>query len=447
MHAISRHRAGCILATAVSLLCLCVPAQATWSIVIVDRESKEVAIGSATCLLNFDLERGLPVVLVNRGAAAAQSQIDSTGVNRARIRQELLNGTPPSQILQLLRASDGSHESRQYGIVDTLGRSATFTGRFCGAYASGRTGSIGTLDYSIQGNVITGSPVIERAEQAILNTPGGIPEKLMAAMEAARAMGGDGRCSCSQTNPPGCGSPPPSFLKSAHVGFMIVARRGDTDGGCSASVGCAAGSYILNLNYIGRFVGDPDPVLRLRLMFDQWRAARLDVPDQVVSRVMIDPPLLPADGTSAALLHIEVLDFRGMPATGITGVVVEHDPWGSAGSAAIGPVVPLGDGVYEATLTAGAISGLDRIAVRVQTATSDRYLIPSGRLLVQPFGDLNGDGVVDNGDIDAFVLALTDPAGYAAAYPNVQFAIVGDMNRDGAFDTADIDGFVQALLR
>ncbi len=33
-------------------------------------------------------------------------------------------------------------------------------------------------------------------------------------------------------------------------------------------------------------------------------------------------------------------------------------------------------------------------------------------------GDLNCDGVVDFGDINPFVLALSDPAGYAAAFPD-----------------------------
>ena len=52
----------------------------------------------------------------------------------------------------------------------------------------------------------------------------------MAAMQAARSMGGDGRCSCSPTLPTSCGSPPPSFTKSAHIAYMMVARAGDTEG-------------------------------------------------------------------------------------------------------------------------------------------------------------------------------------------------------------------------
>ncbi len=67
---------------------------------------------------------------------------------------------------------------------------------------------------------------------------------------------------------------------------------------------------------------------------------------------------------------------------------------------------------------------------------------------LKPFdpGDMNYDRVVDNGDIDAFVLALTAPEVYESLYPGVPYRFIGDMNEDGAFDNGDIDGFVAALL-
>jgi hypothetical protein len=59
-------------------------------------------------------------------------------------------------------------------------------------------------------------------------------------------------------------------------------------------------------------------------------------------------------------------------------------------------------------------------------------------------GDLNCDGLVNNGDIDAFVLALTDPAGYAAAYPSCD-VFAADVNGDGLVNNGDIDAFVALL--
>ena len=66
---------------------------------------------------------------------------------------------------------------------------------------------------------------------------------------------------------------------------------------------------------------------------------------------------------------------------------------------------------------------------------------------VQTFvcADTNCDGVVDTADIDAFVLALVNPAGYAAAYPDCDL-MTADLNGDGSVDTADIDGFVAAIV-
>ncbi len=61
-------------------------------------------------------------------------------------------------------------------------------------------------------------------------------------------------------------------------------------------------------------------------------------------------------------------------------------------------------------------------------------------------GDVNCDGAVDNGDIDAFVLLLTDLAAYEQAYPTCRIRCVADFNADGATNNADIDGFVACLL-
>ncbi len=60
-------------------------------------------------------------------------------------------------------------------------------------------------------------------------------------------------------------------------------------------------------------------------------------------------------------------------------------------------------------------------------------------------GDMNGDGAVNVFDIDPFVLALVDPAAYAAQYPGVDPVLPGDLDGDGAVTSFDIDPFVQVL--
>lgn len=209
-------------------------AQATWSIVLIDTRTGEVAVGSATCLFNFDLQANTPVLLPMVGGAAAQSAVDADGTNRVYIRDGLLAGVDPAAILAGLGTFDLSPQSRQYGIADVLGRAGTFTGANANAWAGGVTGSIpqagGDIIYAIQGNILTGAPVVLLAESAIQTTSGDLAARLMAGMEAARSMGGDGRCSCA-SGPTACGSPPSTpWALADGILYMLIARDGDREG-------------------------------------------------------------------------------------------------------------------------------------------------------------------------------------------------------------------------
>jgi plastocyanin len=68
----------------------------------------------------------------------------------------------------------------------------------------------------------------------------------------------------------------------------------------------------------------------------------------------------------------------------------------------------------------------------------------TGLITVQSLGDLNCDGLVNSFDIDSFVLALTDPTGYAAAFPDCNI-LNADCNCDGLVNSFDIDPFVLCL--
>jgi hypothetical protein len=384
-------------------------ASATWSIVVVNKETKEVAVGSATCLSSFDLLAGLPVMLVDVGGAAAQSRVDSGGTNRQRIRLHMgLLGTHPLQILRELERFDGSHQSRQYGIVDTDGRVATFTGSEAGPFAGGLVGRMGPLHYAIQGNVITGLPVLLEAERALRETPGDLPEKLMAAMEAARAMGGDGRCSCNPNDPPGCGSPPPEFEKSAHIAFMIDARSGDTDGGCSSS-GCAGGNYYMRFNVAFQPLEAPDPVFQLRTAFDIWRAGLLGVPDHVRTTAELDPPQLPTGEQGVSTMTVTLRDWQDNPVdgTGIT-LAVTHAT-GSDGITTVSDIRHLGGGVFQATLTGNGTPGRDRFLVRLTGEIRAVVVIPYAVLPTGSIADLDRNGVVDGDDLELFAGCMGGP--------------------------------------
>lgn len=356
-----------LFAAALALgLGLAAPADATWSIVAVDSETQEVAISSATCVTGIDLAALSPAIIVGRGAGAAQSFVDGSGQRRQIMADGFLNGTAASTIMDQLIAVSGS-ANHQNGIATALGEAATFSGGSTFAHSSGLTGSLGTLHYAIQGNILTGRPVVEMAEAALRDTPGDLPAKVMAAMEAARLMGGDGRCSCPASIT-GCGSPPPSFTKTADVGYFIITRYGDTDDtACNAS-GCADGDYFLALNVANASSGDPDAVFQLRDQFDIERTALEGRPDAIASDVEYR-------FDAAPVMRIQLRDWRGLAATApITSVTAAHAP-GSAGVASIGAAVDVGGGVYEIEL-AGAVEA-DRFEVTVDDGVRPVVLPPA----------------------------------------------------------------------
>jgi uncharacterized Ntn-hydrolase superfamily protein len=359
-----------LLVTGLALLLTARLAPATWSIIIIDKRTGEIAIGSATCVTGYDLRNLASVVRVGIGAAAAQSYVDFSAQNRMLIFAELGKGTTPQQILAMLAQQDTGHQTRQYGIGDVLGRTVGFTGNQASAWAGHLTGGSGDLVWAIQGNLLVGEPVIKKAEEAIQNTPGDLAAKLMAAMEASRAQGGDARCTPAN--------------KSAHIGYMIVARRGDVDGPCNATTGCASGTYWMNFNVANQAYTAPDPVLQLRALYDAWRQTWVGRPDHHRSTVTLLPPSLPADGQSWTLAKIALHDWRGQPVTANATVSVTVDPTSTA-SVTVGSVTAVGNGVYVCQITAGTTAGKARLRV---TADDGKGAVLLGPL---PEIDLVGD--------------------------------------------------------
>src|SRR5687767_7720218 len=90
------------LVAAAGVMLTVAPAAATWSIILIDTRTGEVAAGSATCLASFDLRAATPVLIPGVGAATAQSFVDSTGQNKVFIRDRLALGVAPSDIVTQL---------------------------------------------------------------------------------------------------------------------------------------------------------------------------------------------------------------------------------------------------------------------------------------------------------------------------------------------------------
>lgn len=354
-------------------LVLVVPARATWSIVVVNTLTREVAVATATCIEGPGIDTRVPVIVVEKGAGAAQAFVLSTAFNRKKIFNGFMKGREPWDILRRIGEKDWGFKDRQFGIVGLEGEPVTWTGTSLNAFihqwAGGLTGEVGELRYAIQGNVLTGAPVVLEAERALLETPGDLSTKVMAAMEAAREMGGDGRCSCFPTDADKCGSPPPDFDKSAHTIAYMLARPGDVDGICNGDDGCANGDYYLSFSF-GNYEGDPDPVELLQVEYDLWRAALSGIPDHYASHVDAAAQSLPADGQASTRVTVSLADVDGVPLTiGGHQLVVRQASEGPA-TAVPGPVSDHGDGTYSFDLVATTTPGRGAWAVEVATGTT-----------------------------------------------------------------------------
>jgi hypothetical protein len=71
---------------------------------------------------------------------------------------------------------------------------------------------------------------VPNAVKAFLDAKGALTDRVMAAMEAADAGGGDSRCQCPP--PPAAGTTPanPCTAKTAHVAYILMSEPGDTNG-------------------------------------------------------------------------------------------------------------------------------------------------------------------------------------------------------------------------
>ena len=266
-----------VLSLVAALLALPSTAFATWSVIAVDRATGRVVIASATCVARDDqfLPGVQAVVVPGKGVAACQASVDGTHTNQMLVFNELQKGTDPKAIIELLSA-DPAFQSRQFGIVDLQGRRAGHSGLTNGYVAQDVQGQVpGTeIFYSIQGNILRPGEVVPNAIKAFLSSSGAITDRVMAAMEAADAGGGDSRCACPPAPADGSTAKIPCDGKTAQVAYILMAEKTDTNGDSHNN-----GQYTMFLR-----VAQPDkganaihegenlnPVKTLRLRYDAWR--------------------------------------------------------------------------------------------------------------------------------------------------------------------------------
>lgn len=155
----------------------------TFSIVAYDPETKEWGIGVASKFLAVG--HVVPWAKAGQGAIATQSFANTTyGPEGLKL---LKSGAPASEVIKVLTDADPMRANRQVGIVDQTGEAATFTGEKCLPWAGGKTGDY----YACQGNILAGPEVIDDMSKAFEESKGPLAWRIMEALKAADAAGGD----------------------------------------------------------------------------------------------------------------------------------------------------------------------------------------------------------------------------------------------------------------
>ena len=119
------------------------------------------------------------------GAVATQSFVDPS---YGKLGLELMRaGKSAPDALKSLLAGDEGREVRQVAMIDTQGRVEAWTGKNDIQAA----GHIVGRNFSVQANLMLNDKVWPAMAQAFENTKGDLADRMLAALDAAQAVGGD----------------------------------------------------------------------------------------------------------------------------------------------------------------------------------------------------------------------------------------------------------------
>ncbi|MCH2101504.1 MAG: DUF1028 domain-containing protein [Planctomycetes bacterium] len=390
---------------------------ATWSIIVYDRRTKEIVVSSFTCVPGHDLLGWTPMLDRELGVAVTQGY--SWPDTKILVRDRMARGHSPERIVQGILKRYGQQGSAGFvvAMIDNQGRFEQFIGERDPLDPDFHItqGEDGDFLYLLQGGGLTGKAVIEEAERTFLSAPGDLSQRVMAAMETARSLGGDGRCSCRPIDPTGCGTPPPNFSQSATIGYLLVSRPGDPALTECLETGCVPLDSYLVLNEPWHQMGDPDPVDLIRAQYDAWRIQQRGIPDAGQSILIADTNSVRADIPEVIDYWVDLYDLDGAGIThgGATFELTHLQK--SIGSSDLTNVIDHQDGSYTLQVQTGSHPGLDHFAFRVQDGSGKSVqLWPELRLLHKglPPAVTSVGRAVDpagiNGSFDAQIISHSD---------------------------------------
>jgi uncharacterized Ntn-hydrolase superfamily protein len=158
----------------------------TWSIIAKDSVTDQIGIAVATKF--FAVGARVPHIAAGIGAIATQALVNPYyGIDGVRLLRE---GKSPRDIIAVLIAADDGRDSRQLHVMDVQGRIAAHTGKDCVDWCGHLAGD----GFSIAGNMLAGAQVLDETAKAyVANRDMPFPRRLIAALCAGEAAGGDKR--------------------------------------------------------------------------------------------------------------------------------------------------------------------------------------------------------------------------------------------------------------
>jgi uncharacterized Ntn-hydrolase superfamily protein len=158
----------------------------TYSIVACDLEAREWGVAVQSRFLAVGA--GVPAAEPEVGAVATQA------LANMRYAPEgialLRDGLSAEEVVERLTGADEGRDHRQLGVVDAKGRGASYTGSQCLEWAGGIAGNC----YAAQGNILVSEETVTALADTFEETAGQpLTLRLLAALDAAQAAGGDRR--------------------------------------------------------------------------------------------------------------------------------------------------------------------------------------------------------------------------------------------------------------
>lgn len=157
----------------------------TFSIVARDAEKGEWGIAVQSKFLAV----GAVVPWARAGVGAIATQAWANTSYGPHGLDLLASGLSAQETLEQLLQADDGRADRQIGIVGASGAPVTYTGEKCFSWAGGRTGE----HYACQGNILVSEDTVAAMARTFEETVGLLCDRLLAALAAGQAAGGDSR--------------------------------------------------------------------------------------------------------------------------------------------------------------------------------------------------------------------------------------------------------------